>query len=126
MKTITTDELEARRAVLLRQLKRAGPVIEGSLARVPRTCGTASCHCMQGGPKHEAMILCKKIDGQSAATYIPKAMHEQVRRWNREHKKIKRILKEISDINEQLIRRHVKDKRHARQVRRSLKVLPEA
>ena len=80
---------------------------------------------MQGGPKHKALILCKKVKGRSVATYIPKALHEQVRRWNREHKKIKRILKEISEINEQIIRRYVTDKRRARRMRQSLKVLPE-
>jgi hypothetical protein len=123
MNNISTRELEARRAVLLRQLRRSGAAIEGSLATVPRTCGNANCRCMQSGPKHEAMILCKKVKGRSAATYVPKALQEQVRLWNREHKKIKRILKEISQINEQIIRRHVSDKRKTLRVRRSLKVV---
>jgi hypothetical protein len=123
MTKISSEELEARRKVLMRQLRRTGPVIEGSLAKVPRTCGNARCRCMQGGKKHEALILCKKVKGRSVATYIPKALHEQVRGWNQEHKKVKRILKEISEINEQLIRQYAGEKRRAKAVRDSLKVL---
>jgi len=99
-------------------------MVEGSLATVPRKCGSKTCECSQGVTKHQAMILCKKVNGRSVATYVPKDLWEQVKKWNQEHKKIKRILKKISDINEQIIRRHVKDKRHAREVRRSLEVLP--
>jgi hypothetical protein len=69
------------------------------------------------------MILCKKVEGRSVATYVPKDLWEQVRQWNREHKRVKRMLKKISDINEQIIRNYVKDQRRSRKVRSSLKVV---
>jgi hypothetical protein len=125
MNTKSTQELEAQRAVVLRQLRRAGPMIEGSIAMPSRKCGSATCECAQGVTKHRAMILCKKVNGRSVATYVPKAMWKQVQDWNREHKRIKKVLKEMSAINEQIIRRHVQDKRHDRDVRRSLRVLPQ-
>jgi hypothetical protein len=124
MKTkVTTHELEAQRSVLLRQIRKAGPMIEGSIAIVPRKCGSQTCECARGVTKHKAMILCKKADGRSVATYVPKDLWDKVRRWNREHKRIKRILKEISDIDEQIIRNYVPDKRRDKQVRESLKVI---
>jgi hypothetical protein len=126
MNNKSTVELEAQRAVLLRQLRRAGPMIEGSIAMPSRKCGSAACECARGVTKHRAMILCKKVNGRSVATYVPKDLWKQVQDWNREHKRLKRVLKEMSDINEQIIRLHVQDKRHRRDVRRSLKVLPEA
>lgn len=89
---------------------------------VPRKCGSAACECAHGVTKHRAMILCKKVNGRSVALYIPKGLHEQVRAWNREHKRLKKVLKEMSGINEQLVRRHVQDKR--RDGRPSLRVLP--
>jgi len=125
MNTKTTQELEAQRAVLLRQLRLAGPMIEGSIAMPSRKCGSATCECAHGVTKHRAMILCKKVSGRSVATYVPKDLWEQVQQWNREHKRLKKVLKEMSAINEQIIRLHVQDKRHDRDVRRSLKVLPE-
>jgi len=123
MKTKSTRELEAQRAVLLRQLRKAGPMIEGSIALPSRKCGSVTCECAHGVTKHRAMILCKKVNGRSVATYVPKDLWEQVRKWNTEHKKIKRILKQISDIDEQIIRNYVTDKRCEKNVRRSLKVL---
>ena len=123
MQTTSTQELKAQRAVLMRQLRQAGPSVEGSIAMVPRKCGSKSCPCHQGELKHQAMILCKKVDGRSVATYVPKDLWEKVRRWNAQHKKTKRLLKEISDIDEQIIRNYVSDKRAAARVRKSLKVV---
>jgi len=97
-------------------------MVEGSIAMVPRKCGSRTCECRQGVRKHEAMILCKKVDGRSVATYVPKDLWERVRRWNREHKRVKQLLKDLSDIDEQIIRNYVTDKRRDKKVRGSLKV----
>ncbi len=126
MNATPTKELEAQRAVLLRQLSQAGPLVEGSIAMVPRKCGSKRCPCAQGEVKHKAMILCKKVDGRSVAIYVPKDLWDTVRAWNSEHQKIKRVLKEISQLDEQIIRNYVADKRHAGRVRKSLKVLGDA
>lgn len=123
MKTTPTPELEAQQAALVRQLRQAGPLIEGSIAMVPRKCGSPNCPCAQGEVQHQAMILCKKDAGRSVALYVPKELWEQVRAWNLEHKRIKRVLKDISRINEQIVRNHVGDKRRSAGVRRSLKVV---
>jgi len=123
MKPKPTGELEAQRAVLLRQLRQAGPLIEGSIALVARKCGSPSCPCAQGVVTHQAMILCKKVAGRSVATYVPKDLWDQVREWNREHKKIKRVLKDLSAIGEQIVRNHVGEQRAAQRVRKSLKVV---
>lgn len=123
MKQQPTVELEAQRSVLLRQLRQAGPLIEGSIALVARKCGSPNCPCAQGVVTHQAMILCKKVAGRSVATYVPKDLWEQVRAWNDEHKKIKRVLKDLSAIGEQIIRNHVGEQRQAQRVRKSLKVV---
>jgi len=123
MKAKSTVELEAQRSVLVRQLRQAGPLLEGSIALVARKCGSPNCPCAQGVVTHQAMILCKKVRGRSVATYVPKALWDQVREWNAEHKKIKRVLKDLSAIGEQLIRNHVGEQRQAQRVRKSLKVV---
>ena len=122
MNTKSTYELEAQRSVLLRQLRKAGPMVEGSISMPARKCGSPSCECARGVKKHQAMLLCKKVDGRSVATYVPKDLWDKVRRWNREHKRVKRLLKGISDIDEQIIRNYVTDKRRKSRVRKSLKV----
>jgi Na+-translocating ferredoxin:NAD+ oxidoreductase RNF subunit RnfB len=124
MNNTPTVELEAQRAVLLRQLRQAGPLVEGSIAMVARKCGSPGCPCAQGVVKHQAMILCKKVNGRSVATYVPKALWSQVREWNAEHKKIKRVLKDLSAIGEQIIRHHVGEQRRGAQ-RPALRLLEE-
>ena len=113
MKNISIEELEARRSVLLRQLGRVRPLVEGSLATVYRACGTPTCKCHRG-EKHRQVTLCKKIQGRSHATHIPKDLEEEVRQWNQEHKRVKQLLKEISDLSEQIIRRYVSSRKAVR------------
>jgi hypothetical protein len=123
MKSKPTVELEAQRSVLLRQLRQAGPLIEGSIALVARKCGSPNCPCAQGVVTHQAMILCKKVAGRSVATYVPKDLWDEVRAWNAEHKKTKRVLKELSAIAEQIVRNHVGEQRQAQRARTSLQVV---
>jgi hypothetical protein len=112
MKDISMAELEARRSALLRQLRRAGPLVEGSLATVHRKCSTPTCKCHRG-EKHRQVSLCKKVRGKSHATHVPKDLEEEVRQWNDEYKRIKALLKDISEISEQIIRGYVKSRKRA-------------
>jgi hypothetical protein len=122
MNNISKAELEARRSVLMRQLRNVGPVIEGSLATVKRRCGKPGCRCAQGEP-HAAVILCRKVLGRSYATYVPRELRDEVRRWNTEHKRVKKLLKLISEINERIVRLHVAEKRRSAKTRASLRVV---
>jgi len=109
-------ELEAQRAVLLKQVARVRPLIDGSLARVHRTCRTPNCRC-QRGERHQALLLCKKVGGRSHATYIPKDMESTVRAWNVEYKRLRELLREVSALSERIIRLHAPTRKAARRVR---------
>jgi hypothetical protein len=108
----TVEELDARRALLLKQLGRCGPLIEGSLAVVHRKCGTPACQChVDESRRHRQVMLCRKVEGRSYSTHIPKDLEETVREWNEEFKRAKGLLKEISDLSEQIVRGHVASRR---------------
>lgn len=107
-------EFEARRSALLRQLRSAGPLVGGSLATVHRKCSTLTCKCHRG-EKHRQVNLSKKVKGKSHTTHVPKALEETVRQWNEEHKRIKGLLNEISEISEQIIRGYVKSRKRTTQ-----------
>lgn len=102
--------LEARRDAKLRQLAEAGPLVQGSLARIGVTCGNPNCKCARG-EKHVSHILTKKVRGKSKSLYVPLDMVETVRKWVEEHRRAKRLLKEVSELNEKIIRAHVPTKR---------------
>lgn len=80
------------------------PFVSGSISIVNRICGTKTCTCMQGGPKHPAMYLNSKVKGKTKSLYIPVALHDDVREWNENHKKLKQLIKDISDNQEEIIK----------------------
>lgn len=108
----TIEELEARRSLLLRQLGKLGPMIEGSIAVLHRKCGAASCRChVDDARRHRQSMICRKVEGKSYSTHIPKDLEPVVQEWNGEFKRAKDLLKEISDLSELIVRGYVADRR---------------
>ena len=110
--------LEARRDARIGELASAGPVLQGSLAEIGVTCGNPGCRCARG-EKHRSHILTRKVRGKTKTLYVPVDLVEDARRWVEEHRRVKKLLKEISELNEKIIRAHVGTKR-ARAKRRSV------
>jgi hypothetical protein len=113
MKDESVEVLRARRDAKLRDLAKAGPLICGSLAKVKVRCGNPNCRCATG-ERHEATILCKKVNGRSTSVHVPREMAEEVARWSAEHRRLKRLMKEVSDLGERMIRLHVRTERARR------------
>ena len=107
---LSVGVLEARRDAKLKELAKAGPLIQGSLARIGVTCGNPHCKCAQG-EKHVSHILTKKVRGKTKSLYVPVDMVEVTKQWVDEHKRVKRLLKEISALNEKIVRAHVPSRR---------------
>ena len=110
MSNLSSGMLEVRRNARVKELGKLGPVLCGSLATIKVTCGNANCKCARG-EKHTSNILTKKVGGKSKAIYVPTEMLEDARIWTENFKKAKRLMKEISDYNEKILRKHVKVKR---------------
>ena len=110
MEKISMNVLLVRRNAAIKNLSSAKPFIEGSLGKIRVSCGNPNCHCAQG-EKHISHILTKKVNGKTKSTYVPVNMVEEVTKWIAEHRKIKKALKEISELSEQLIKEHVSTRR---------------
>ncbi len=121
MNNLSMTELEARRSAVLKQLGRVGPLVGGSLAVVHCKCGKPTCRCARG-ERHRSVILCSKVSGRSKIVHVPKGLEEQVAEWNAEHKRVKTLLKQISDLSEQIIRGYVRSQR-AKPTGRGLRVV---
>ena len=87
----------------LKKLSKCQPMIDGSLCQVGRTCGKPNCHCASG-EKHLVYNLSKKVRGKTKSTYIPKDMAEEVSTWIKEHSRIKKLMKEITERSEEILR----------------------
>jgi len=82
------------------------PVLSGSLVRIAKHCGRAGCHC-QKGEKHVGWYLTRQVNGKTQTTYVPQELVEEVHGWIAEHRRIKQLVAEISELNRALIRIHV-------------------
>ena len=108
---ISTALLTQRIGARIKKLGDSGIFISGSFVRTSRKCGNPSCRCAHGGEKHPCCLLTSKVKGKTKAVYVPVDMEEEVEQWVKEHKKIKKILKEVDKLSEQIIRQHVSAKR---------------
>src|SRR5262249_23704169 len=91
--------LEAR----LKQLTPAGPLLAASLTQIAKRCGRPSCHCAHGTP-HTAYHLTYKDKGKTRTVYVPLELVDAVRTWLDEHKRIKQLLHQISQLSLALVR----------------------
>lgn len=104
---VSINVLKMRVRAKIKELGNAKPFISGSFIRTSRKCGNPNCQCAHGGPKHPCCMLSSKVKGKTKGIYIPVAIADEVESWVREHQRIKKILKEIDGMNEQIIRMYV-------------------
>ena len=109
----TLNNAIRKRDKLLKHFAGVKPFVDGSLVTITKTCGNTNCKCTQG-EKHKGLYLTykppRRIPGQPAKTktiYIPVAMEKEVRLWNKECAKIREIIRQVSQIQRDIIRSYV-------------------
>ena len=95
---VSTPKLIQRRDAWLKKLGELGPMTRGSLVTAKR-----------GG--HTAHQLTVSVQGKTHTVYVPKDMVEEVKEWIKNHRRMQRILKEVSKLNMAIIHRHVPEGR---------------
>ena len=99
------SRFHTRRAAKLKQLAQAGPFVAASLNKVKRQCGKPHCRCSRGQP-HEAYTRTYKVQGKTKTVHVPKELVEEVKQWVQEYKRIKKLIREVSNNSLAIIRRH--------------------
>lgn len=90
----------------IRQLRARGPVLGASLVQIAKQCGRSGCHC-QSGKKHVGIYLTFKEQGKTRTVYVPQELRGEVARWIDEHRRLKRLMKELSALSVARVRTHV-------------------
>ena len=101
-----------RRTAKLNQLGEVRPFVAASLCRVKRRCGQPNCKCAHGEP-HYAHVLTYKVNNKTKSVHVPKDMVDEVQQWVAEHKRIKKLLQEISTLSLTILRQYTPAKRAA-------------
>jgi hypothetical protein len=99
----------------LKKLAHVGPLVAATVVQQHVRCGRPGCQCARGD-KHAKTAITQTVQGKTRTVYVPVDLVEQVRTWVAEHKRVKQLLKEISDLTVALIRTHAehRDRRQAR------------
>jgi DNA-binding transcriptional regulator LsrR (DeoR family) len=97
----------------VKQMAARKPLLAASLVSVQRRCGKPRCHCASG-EKHHAHQLTYKVRGKTHTVYVPVDFTEEVRSWIDEHRRLKRLLQEISQLTLALVRSHAQERKRRR------------
>ncbi len=103
--------IERRRLDKLAQLGQDQPLLAGSLNRVRRKD--------KQGRTTTYYLLTFKEAGKTRSVYVPKDMVKEVRAWIRNHRRIKKLLADISTLSIGIIQNYVPEKRAAAASRRA-------
>ncbi|MGH6649453.1 DUF6788 family protein [Aquabacterium sp.] len=107
--TLIRRSLQARQ----KELQAHGPVLAASLVTVRRTCGNPNCRCARGH-KHPGHYLTWKVKGKTHSAYVPLALLPQVKQWTQAHRRLKQLVRHMTQLALALIRTHVSVQRRQR------------
>jgi hypothetical protein len=97
----------------LKRLHATKPLLAARLATITKVCGNPSCHCHEG-TKHQAHHLTFKVHGKTHTVYVPVDFTEEVRSWIEEHRRLKGLLREITQLSLALVRSHAQEQKRRR------------
>src|SRR4030042_6119872 len=93
-----------KRDKLSQRITKLSPWIEGTLVTTTRFCGRKNCTCHTSGQKHPVMYVTWKKNGKTVSLYVPKNLESDVREWGKNYKRLKEIIRKISNIQKDIVR----------------------
>ena len=86
------------------ELSGLGPEVTGSLCSRSGKCRAPGCACRRGVPMHVSWQLTSTEKSRTKTVYVPMAALEQVREWAENHKRGRKLRREVSDLCERYLR----------------------
>jgi uncharacterized protein YfaS (alpha-2-macroglobulin family) len=101
--------LRQRVRARLKRLARYGPFVAGTLNRIEKSG--------KDGKVVISYLLTFKQKGKTRSVHVPKDMVAEVEQWVEQHRQLKKLMAEISQLSVGTIRRYVPEKRAAARVK---------
>lgn len=105
----STLALRHRKAQLLRAFQLSPALLHASLAERFLKCGKANCRCHAGGPKHGPFFYLTRCFGPGQSQSLLLKSPDQVTQARQSlaaYAQVQAVLDDISQINQELLRRH--------------------
>jgi hypothetical protein len=103
----TLQDLESRRAELVKQFARLGDLRSGSVSNTSGRCGKPQCHCHRPGqPVHGPNVrLTYKAQGKTITESLPTlASQKKAAREIAEFRRFEQLIREFIEVNAQICR----------------------
>lgn len=100
--------LKKMREARLSKIATIGNFVAGSYVVGRHKCVNPHCLKCHSGEQHATHRLSLyKSPGKTKTVYIPVKMAKEVRQWAKQHKKLKKLIQEVSELNIRIIRASV-------------------
>lgn len=108
LKSLSLDQLRARRQQLLKSLPAFDRLLRGSLITRNVRCGKPNCRCASG-QGHPSLYLSSLHGGKTRLDYVPASWEPWVRERLDNYHLAQELIVELAEINLELLRRREKD-----------------
>lgn len=89
---------------LLARLRSVGPMLQGSVYEAFTRCSRSTCACHTEDKKHATMRLSWNESGRTRTLRIPRDLLEEVQEWVDEWKRVKELVREVSEEQREFLR----------------------
>ena len=103
METGARAAFEQRRRGVLRQLRRLGNLMRGTIVERGVRCGRATCECVRG-EKHPKVYLSVNVRGRTQGAYLGQGRVAAVAPLLAEYQRAWRLINELTEVNLALLR----------------------
>jgi hypothetical protein len=98
----------------LERIRKIKPFVQASLTVTKKRCGNPRCRCAHEGPLHEVALLTWKEEKRTRTVYVPIELREEVERWVKEGKLLKRLVAEVSEAQREFLTSKKKSKKSSK------------
>lgn len=96
---------------ILNEIRKIEPFVEGSLTITKKRCGNPDCRCAKEGPIHQTALLTWKENKKTRTLYVPVELREEVEQWVKETKRLKQLMRRMSQAQRKVLIRKRKSKK---------------
>jgi hypothetical protein len=100
--------LRGRARSLRSRMRKIGSMMQGSVVYRQMTCGKPNCRCRRGFP-HTYLCVTYKDKGKTKTIYVDKAREGEALILARNYKQHKELLRELTRVNLEILKRHKDD-----------------